>query len=69
MGGPESLDFTVLGDAPNPAARLGSAATGGQLILSESAAASAGTATDGLERRDLMVKGKSEPLPGWVEAF
>ena len=67
VGEPGSLDFTVLGDAPNTAARLGSAANGGELALSEDIVATAAIATDHLESRSLDLKGKAEPFPAWIE--
>lgn len=68
VGQPGSLDFTVLGDAPNTAARLGSAASGGELAMSDRIVEAAGLDTDGMERRDLDLKGKAEPFPAWIEA-
>lgn len=60
-------DFTVLGDAPNTVARLGSSAQGGELMISSAMVDSAGIETDSLERRSLELKGKSEPFEVWVE--
>ena len=56
-----ATDITVLGDAPNVAARLSSAAKPGEILISEDAYAGAGLDFD-LERRTLDLKGKSEPL-------
>lgn len=67
VGKPGSYDFTVLGDVPNTAARLGSAAQGGELALSDEIVAAAHIDTSGLERRMLDLKGKSEPFPTWIE--
>ena len=55
-------DFTALGDVVNTTARLASAARAGEVLVSAAAAAAAGTATDGLERRTLDIRGRSEPL-------
>jgi adenylate cyclase len=68
VGEPGSLDFTVLGDTPNTAARLGSTASGGELAMSDAIVSEADVATDGLERRTLDLKGKSEPVQAWIEA-
>lgn len=62
-----SYDFTVLGDVPNTVARLGSAAQGGELVMSDDIVAAAGVDTTGLERRMLQLKGKTEMVPSWVE--
>ncbi len=55
-------DFTALGDAVNTTARLASAALAGEVIVSMAAAAASGTAIDGLERRTLEIRGRSEPI-------
>jgi adenylate cyclase len=68
VGEPGSLDFTVLGDTPNTAARLGSAASGGELAMSDAIVSAADVATDGLERRTQDLKGKSEPVQAWIQA-
>ena len=60
-------DFTVLGDAPNTVARLGSSAAGGELLLSKAIAAETSTDTSQMERRMLDLKGKSEPFEALVE--
>ena len=60
-------DFTVLGDAPNTVARLGSAAQMGQLLMSPALVESVGLDTGKLEQRQLTLKGKAEPLGVWVE--
>jgi adenylate cyclase len=56
-----ATDITVLGDAPNTAARLSSAAAIGEIVLSDGAYEIAGM-TDDLERRTLELKGKIEPM-------
>jgi class 3 adenylate cyclase len=50
VGTPGSYDFTVLGDVPNTTARLGSAALGGELAMSDAAATATGIDTSMLER-------------------
>jgi adenylate cyclase len=63
------IDITALGDVPNTAARLASQAGIGELILSDSAAQAAGVDTTNLEKRQLDLKGKSEPMNVWVMRF
>ena len=55
-------DFTALGDPVNTAARLASAARAGEVLVSVAAATAAGTPTEGLERRTVEIRGRSEPL-------
>jgi adenylate cyclase len=55
-------DFTALGDPVNTAARLASAAGPGELIVSVAAAEAAGTVTDGLERRIVEIRGRTQPI-------
>ena len=61
VGADERLDFTALGDTVNVAARLGSDAGAGELLVSGIAWTAAGCA-DAPERRELAVKGRTEPL-------
>jgi adenylate cyclase len=55
-------DFTALGDTVNTAARLGSEAGAGNVLVSEATAAASGLDTFGLERRHLILKGRQEPI-------
>ena len=57
-----TADITVLGDAPNTAARLATSAGQGEILISEAAYAAAGMQSHALEKRDLELKGKSEPI-------
>ena len=50
-------DFTALGDAMNVTAHLASQAGAGEILVTDSAAAKAGIATDALEHRHLSLKG------------
>jgi adenylate cyclase len=61
VGAGERLDFTALGDTVNVAARLGSDAGAGELLVSRVAWTAAGR-TDAPERRALAVKGREETL-------
>ena len=56
-----TTEITALGDAPNVAARLSSAAAPGEILMCEDTYSAAGLASD-LESRELDLKGKSEPL-------
>jgi adenylate cyclase len=55
-------DFTALGDAVNAAARLASMAATGELLVSEAAYSAAAMDIRGLEERNLILKGRLEPL-------
>ena len=57
-----ATDITVLGDAPNTAARLSSAAAAGEIIISEQAYQAAGMDDLKLGERELTLKGKQEPV-------
>jgi len=46
----------------NTTARLASAARAGEVLVSVAAATASGTPTDGLERRTLEIRGRSESL-------
>lgn len=56
------LDFTGVGDAVNTAARLGSEAGAGELLVSLATAGRGGFEAAGLERRHLFLKGREEPV-------
>lgn len=60
-------DITALGDAVNVGARLSSAAGAGEILISQSAADAAHFAGEGLERRELTLKGRSRPITVLVE--
>ncbi len=61
-----TTDITVLGDAPNTAARLSSNAGQGEVLISETTCTAAGLNTEQVERRELELKGKSEPVAVYV---
>jgi adenylate cyclase len=55
-------DFTALGDPVNTTARLAGEARAGELLVSVDAATAASLALDGLDRRTVDVRGRSEPI-------
>lgn len=55
-----TMDITVLGDTANTAARLASEAAIGEILVSDDAYQAAGLDLDGLEIRELILKGKSQ---------
>jgi adenylate cyclase len=59
----EPDDFTTLGDVVNTAARLGSVAAAGEILLTAPAAAAAGVEATAENSTTLELKGKSEPIP------
>jgi len=61
----KATDITVLGDAPNVAARLSSAAAAGEILISQDAYA-AGMDLEHLEQRRLELKGKRQPVTVYV---
>lgn len=60
VGEGEIRDFTAIGDVVNTAARLQSAAAGGEIVMSENVARIA--AVEGGEMVNLELKGKAEPV-------
>ncbi|RDH78054.1 adenylate/guanylate cyclase domain-containing protein [Mycolicibacterium moriokaense] len=60
VGEGEIRDFTAIGDVVNTAARLQSAAAGGEIVMSENVARIA--AVEGGEVVNLELKGKAEPV-------
>jgi len=55
-------DFTALGDNVNITARLASEAKAGEILVSDASCHAASLTFENLEERDLMLKGKSEPI-------
>jgi adenylate cyclase len=62
----QTLDFTALGDTVNTAARLGSVAAPGELLVSDATMAKSGEDPAGLEHRELQLKGRTEPIGAWT---
>jgi len=65
----EVTDFTALGDAVNTAARLASSAAGGEILISDEAAAASRIALGGLARRDLSLRGRSASVVVWADTI
>ena len=59
-------DISMLGDAVNTTARLTSLAGPGEILVSETTRAAAGLKPDGIESRDLTLKGKQRTVKAWV---
>lgn len=63
VGGEDNpADFTALGDNVNIAARLASEARQGEILISEASYSAANLNRQDLERRQMELKGKSEPI-------
>jgi adenylate cyclase len=60
-------DFTALGDTVNTTARLAASAAAGEVLISMAAAETAGRSSEGLERRSLTIRGRSQPVEVVVE--
>jgi adenylate cyclase len=62
VGEPPGTSVTALGDVVNVAARLASAAGAGELLVTDTAARRARVDGGAAERRELELKGKTEPV-------
>ncbi|MGH2417037.1 MAG: adenylate/guanylate cyclase domain-containing protein [Candidatus Limnocylindria bacterium] len=60
VGTADHVEFTALGDTVNLAARLASAAGRGEILVTEAAVRAADLRLEGLERRRLDLRGRSE---------
>ncbi|HYM96917.1 MAG TPA: adenylate/guanylate cyclase domain-containing protein [Candidatus Sulfotelmatobacter sp.] len=66
IGGGGYKDFTALGDVTNTAARLQAEAQGGEVLLCATTYEAAVDACAGAELRRLSLKGKAEPVSGYL---
>jgi len=65
VGGAEVTDYTVLGDTVNVAARLEAEAAPGEILISQKTYDAVAFDFPQAARRDLLLKGKSEPVIAW----
>jgi len=66
VGTADHVEFTALGDTVNVTARLASAAGPGEVLVSDSAARAAELPVEGLQRRHLDLRGKTEATDVYV---
>jgi adenylate cyclase len=67
VGRPDGImEVAALGDVPNTAARLTAQAGTGEILASEEMLRLAGVDMEGLERRQLTLKGRSQPIDALV---
>jgi adenylate cyclase len=66
VGEGDARDFTALGDTVNTAARLTGLAGAGEILVSAQTAGAGGLETEGLERRQLELRGREEHVDAWV---
>ena len=59
-------DISMLGDAVNTTARLTSLAGAGEILISEAARKAADLQPDGMEPRNLQLKGKKKTVKAWA---
>lgn len=59
-------DIVVLGDTANTGARLASLAAAGEILVSQVTANQAGLDSAGVDKRQLELKGRHEPLEVWA---
>ncbi len=67
VGKPDGImEVAALGDVPNTASRLTSLAGPGEILVSEDTIASAKVNTQGIERRQLALKGREKEITAFV---
>lgn len=65
VGGADVTDYTVLGDTVNVAARLEAEAAPGEILIAQETYDAVASDFPQAARRDLLLKGKSEPVVAW----
>ncbi len=65
VGGGEVVDYTVIGDTVNVAARLQSEAAAGKILISQETYTCVMMEFPFAKRHELLLKGKSEPVIAW----
>jgi len=69
VGGPESKDYTIIGDTVNTASRLQSHAQGGEIVVSKDVYEKAKSIVPShfhVEQKSLQLKGKEQPLDAYI---
>lgn len=66
VGGGGFKDFTALGDVTNTAARLQAETKGGEVMMCASTYSAAADACSGAESKQLSLKGKADPVTGYL---
>ena len=69
VGGGGYIDFTALGDVTNTAARLSSVAAAGETLVDAATYDDVAELYPDAERRELELKGKSEPVVAYAISF
>jgi adenylate cyclase len=69
VGSGDVKDFTAIGNVVNTAARLQAAAASGEIVMSRRVYERAGEHATSTERRELALKGKSDPEIAMVSRF
>jgi adenylate cyclase len=60
------MNYTVIGDHVNLAARLCSHANSGEIVISSSVKDRLESSAGFVEKEPILVKGKKEKIPNWI---